>query len=65
MSELVSQKLMLVTLAMSSIIFSLLITAISFEFLSEEIAKVFVVPVLVAAMFISAGVIITSFKSST
>lgn len=56
---------MLVTLAMSSIIFSLLITAISFEFLSEEIAKVFVVPILVAAMFISAGVIITSFKSST
>lgn len=65
MSELVRPRLMLISLALTSIVFALLVVALSLEFYVEEMAKVFVVPILVAAAFTSLAAIATSFKSTT
>ena len=59
MSELVRPRLMLVALTLSLVVFALLLSALTFEFFIEEMAKVFVVPILVTAIFTSAGLIIT------
>lgn len=58
-------RLMLVALIMSVVVTALLVAAISFEFFVEEMAKMFVVPMLVAATFTS--IIITGMlaRSST
>ena len=60
MSELVSvsKRSVLSALAMISIVFSLLLIAVSIEVLEmEEIAKVYVVPILLVSMFVSGGAI--------
>jgi hypothetical protein len=64
-SELVHPRLLLVSIMLSSIVFALLLTALSFEFFVEDMAKVFVIPILVGAMFTSAAVIVTSFRTTT
>jgi flagellar biosynthesis protein FliQ len=50
-TELVHPKLLIVSLVLASLVLGLLITAIGFEFYVEEMAKAFVVPILITAMF--------------
>lgn len=65
MSLSIHPRLMLAALVMSGVLTALLLTAITFEFLIEEMAKIVVVPVLVAATFTSIGLTVIIVRSST
>jgi len=51
-----------ILLLFEAIITILIMTALSFEFLAEELAKVYVVPMLIGTMFASLGLCITIAK---
>lgn len=66
MSQLQTNKLLVTALALSVLLTAFLLTAISFEFFVEELAKAYVVPILMAATFTSFALIgIILAKSST
>lgn len=65
MSQLQTNKSLLAALVLSVLVTAFLITAISFEFFVEELAKAYVVPILVAATFTSFGLIAMLVRSST
>ena len=63
MLDIVSPKLFQASVVFSVFLAVLLVAATSFEFLAEEMAKVYVVPILTAATFIAVGNVITLSKS--